>query len=101
MWGTNIYEGFGNVPNMTAFDFKRSPPMVGSLMYGLITIGTLIVGKYFLYKINFKVRKSMIDKSKINRAIWFSYILIGLLTLINGLSFYLVKLIRHLIIKKM
>jgi hypothetical protein len=46
MWVYNITLGFNGVPYMKAIDIPNSPPLIASLMYGLVGIGATTCGNY-------------------------------------------------------
>lgn len=77
-------------------NFSDSPPIIGSLMYNLITIGSLVFGKCQVgRRCLTQVRGSMEYKAKIYRSIWVSYALVAVLTILNGVFFALVRLTRR------
>lgn len=77
MWGKNLSTGFPNSPNTKLFDFKHFAPIIGSQLYSLESIGTLMC-----------VRSTMKRRSQIEGVVLGVMSLASLFFILNGITFY-------------
>ena len=73
----NLNIGAVNAPNMVPFDFKHFFPFVGSQMYSMESVGVLVT-----------VRSAMKRRSRAPKMIIYTMVLIFILFVSSGLSFY-------------